>query len=128
MASRHMTLLKLSRTAGSVFFCLLALFVFCAFGLSEASAAESRKVALVIGNSTDTDPVAARNSIADGKLMAETLRKAGFTVIEGSDLDKAAVDKLLEQFSEAAHDADVALVYYAGHGLQVDGPNYLSVS
>ena len=46
-------------------------------------------------------------------------------MIEGSDLDKADMTKLLDQFTEAAYDADIALVFYAGHGLQVDGRNYL---
>ena len=65
------------------------------------------------------------NPAGDGKLVAETLRSAGFSVIEGSDLDKAGMTKLLDQFTEAAYDADIALVFYAGHGLQVDGRNYL---
>ena len=57
--------------------------------------------------------------------MAKTLRASGFTVIEGSDLDKAGMTALLDQFTEAAYDSEVALIYYAGHGLQVEGHNYL---
>jgi uncharacterized caspase-like protein len=87
--------------------------------------ADTKRVALVIGNSAYVHAVALPNPVGDAKLMAATLRDAGFTVIEGSDVDKAAMGKLVDQFTEAAYDADIALIYYAGHGLQVDGRNYL---
>ncbi len=79
----------------------------------------------MIGNGAYAHAVTLPNPPADGKLIADTLRSAGFSVIEGSDLDKAEMTKLLDQFTEAAYDADIALVFYAGHGLQVDGRNYL---
>ncbi|URK87097.1 caspase family protein [Rhizobium sp. RCAM05350] len=46
-------------------------------------------------------------------------------MVDGSDLDKAGMTALVDQFTEIAYDAEVAIVYYAGHGLQVDGRNYL---
>ena len=99
---------------------------FPALALGDASAyVEGKRVALVIGNGAYAHAITLPNPPADGKLVADTLRSAGFSVIEGSDLDKAGMTKLLDQFTEAAYDADIALVFYAGHGLQVDGRNYL---
>lgn len=90
-----------------------------------AATSSGKKVALVIGNSTYQYAVTLPNPKADAGLMAKTLRASGFTVIEGLDLDKARMSSALDEFTEAAYDAEVALIYYAGHGLQVDGHNYL---
>ena len=106
--------------------CAVAVFVFSVLTLSNAAAyVDGKRVALVIGNGAYQHAVMLPNPVGDGKLIAETLRSAGFSVIEGSDLDKSAMTKLLDQFTEAAYDADIAVVFYAGHGLQVDGRNYL---
>ena len=78
-----------------------------------------------MGNSEYQHAVELPNPKNDAKLMSETLRAAGFTVLDGENLDKAAMTALVDQFTEIAYDADVAVVYYAGHGLQVDGRNYL---
>lgn len=103
-----------------------AVLAFSALGLSSAFAlVPGKKVALVIGNSSYVHAVSLPNPVNDGKLMAKTLRDAGFTVLEGEDLNKVDMGRLLDEFTEAAYDADTALVYYAGHGLQVDGTNYL---
>ncbi len=97
--------------------------MFCVAG--AATAGVDKKVALVIGNSNYVHTVVLPNPARDGQLMAATLRNAGFQVIDGFDLDKAHMTSLIDQFTEAAYDADIALIYYAGHGLQVDGQNYL---
>jgi len=108
------------------FFACLAAFAVALLFFGQASAATgNNRVALVIGNSTYQYAVTLPNPKADAALMARTLRDSGFTVIEGSDVDKAKMSALIDQFTEAAYEADVALVYYAGHGLQVDGHNYL---
>jgi uncharacterized caspase-like protein len=97
-----------------------------AITLSDVFAVEAEKrVALVIGNGDYEHAITLPNRIRDGKLIGETLRKAGFEVIDGTNLGKIDMGRLLDQFTEAAYDADIALVYYAGHGLQVDGHNYL---
>ncbi len=104
----------------------LAVLVTAFVTISQVSAATNdTRVALVIGNSAYKHAVALPNPKNDAALMARTLRASGFKVIEGSDLDKAGMSLLLDQFTEAAYDSDVALIYYAGHGLQVDGHNYL---
>ena len=108
------------------YLCAFAVFVASLLALRDASAyVDGKKVALVIGNGAYAHAIQLPNPAGDGKLVAETLRSAGFSVIEGSDLDKAGMTRLLDQFTEAAYDADIALVFYAGHGLQVDGRNYL---
>jgi uncharacterized caspase-like protein len=90
-----------------------------------SAAADGKRIALVIGNSDYAHAVSLPNPKNDAKLMAETMRAAGFSVIEGENLDKAGMGALLDRFTEEAYDAQVALLYYAGHGLQVDGQNYL---
>lgn len=106
---------------------LIAIFALVAtVGMSFAATPDNhKKVALVIGNGAYKNAVELPNPKRDAILMATTLRTAGFTVIEGTDLDKAGMSALIDQFTEAAYDSDVALVYYSGHGMQVDGVNYL---
>jgi uncharacterized caspase-like protein len=106
---------------------LLAALITAFLATSQASAATANgmRVALVIGNSAYKHAVTLPNPKSDAALMAKTLRASGFTVIEGSDLDKAGMTALIDQFTEAAYDSELALIYYAGHGLQVDGHNYL---
>ena len=57
--------------------------------------------------------------------MAAALKKLGFQVIEGSDLDKATFDRKVREFSSELKGAQAAIFFYAGHGLQVAGHNYL---
>lgn len=92
---------------------------------ASASTPSGKRVALVMGNSAYQHAVELPNPKNDAKLMSQTLRAAGFTVLDGENLDKAAMTALVDQFTEIAYDAEVAIVYYAGHGLQVDGRNYL---
>ena len=90
-----------------------------------ALAAQGNRVALVIGNSKYVYAPALPNPASDARLMADVLRKVGFNVIEGVDLDYAGMRDRLNKFTEASYDADTALIYYAGHGMQVNGKNYL---
>ncbi|RWM25164.1 caspase family protein [Mesorhizobium sp.] len=92
---------------------------------APALAAGGNRVALVIGNSKYVYAPALPNPAGDARLMAEVLRKAGFNVIEGVDLDYAGMRDRLNKFTEASYEADTALIYYAGHGMQVNGKNYL---
>ena len=57
--------------------------------------------------------------------MSATLRSLGFEVVEGEDLSKAGMDEKVQDFADKVNDADVALFFYAGHGMQVAGRNYL---
>ncbi len=90
-----------------------------------ALASTGKQIALVIGNSNYNHITQLPNTINDAKLIAKTLRKAGFEVVEGLDLDKIKMTATIDQFTEKAYNADLAVVYFAGHGMQVDGKNYL---
>ena len=85
----------------------------------------SRRVALVIGNGAYTNVKALPNPPNDARAVGQSLRGIGFTVAEGIDLDRASMQKLTRDFLRDATGAQVALVYYAGHGVQIDGRNYL---
>ena len=89
-----------------------------------ATAAESR-VALVIGNSNYQYAGALPNPRNDATDIAAALRQLEFKVIEGTDLSRAGMEKSLRQFGDAAFQADVALLFYAGHGIEINGSNYL---
>lgn len=87
--------------------------------------ATGRKVALVIGNSAYVHSPPLVNPRNDAHDIAAELRALGFQVISGFDLDKRAFEELVVQFSSALAGAKLGVFFYAGHGLQVDGVNYL---
>ncbi|RTM06481.1 MAG: tetratricopeptide repeat protein [Bradyrhizobiaceae bacterium] len=92
---------------------------------SPAPAVRGRRMALVIGNGAYAHVKALPNPANDARAVAKSLRDIGFTVSEGVDLDRAAMQKMTRDFLREAARAQVAVVYYAGHGVQVDGRNYL---
>ncbi len=100
------------------------LFLLALIGLSAPALGEMR-VALVIGNSAYKNAPALANPKNDAEAMAASLKRLGFEVLAGTDLDKPAMDRLLQAYADKLEKADVALVFYAGHGLQVNGRNYL---
>jgi tetratricopeptide (TPR) repeat protein len=83
------------------------------------------RVALVIGNGAYAHVKALPNPPNDARSIARSLRDIGFVVSEGIDLDRAAMQKTTRDFLREAARAQVAVVYYAGHGVQIDGRNYL---
>jgi uncharacterized caspase-like protein len=96
--------------------------------LSAGPATAEKRIALVVGNSAYQNITRLDNPRNDAALMAETLSSLGFTLIGGSaqlDLDKSALDTDVQNFGRQIQGADVALFYYAGHGVQVSGSNYL---
>lgn len=98
-----------------------------AFG-QAAPAAAANRVALVIGNSTYRSIGDLRNPINDARLMATTLTDLGFEVIERLDADQRRMKVAIKEFGKELRRAGrgaVGLFYYAGHGVQVDGVNYL---
>lgn len=91
--------------------------------------ADGQRIALVVGNSRYRNVSPLANLAHDATLMAEVLRRSGFELIGGQaqlDLDKADFDRLIQQFGAHLGSNGVALFYYAGHGLQVDGENWLA--
>ena len=93
--------------------------------VSEPAFAEKR-VALVLGNSAYQNVAPLANPVNDSSRIAATLKDAGFDVVDSRrDLSAVETRRALRDFSDRARDADIAVVYYAGHGIEVDGGNYL---
>jgi len=88
-------------------------------------AAMGRRVALVIGNGAYTHVKALPNPSNDARSVAKSLRGIGFVVTEGIDLDRSGMQNMIREFLRDATRSQVAIVYYAGHGVQIDGRNYL---
>jgi uncharacterized caspase-like protein len=93
--------------------------------LLSADAQPERRVALVIGNGTYAEAGTLTNPVNDALDIAGKLRSIGFDVIEGNDLGKRELERKIGEFSDALQGAGVGLFYYAGHGLQVEGRNYI---
>ena len=84
-----------------------------------------RRVALVIGNGSYRHATVLPNPGNDAADIAQALRELDFEVIEGHDLDWAGIHAKVREFARKLDDATMALFFYAGHGVQVDGRNYL---
>jgi uncharacterized caspase-like protein len=108
-------LLKLHR-----FFLAAALLMLCQPAFAE------KRVALVLGNSAYQNVAPLPNPVNDGAVIAATFKEAGFDVVDSRhDLPAAETRRALRDFADRARGADIAVVYYAGHGMEVDGTNYL---
>ncbi|MCC2110918.1 MAG: caspase family protein, partial [Hyphomicrobiales bacterium] len=86
------------------------------------------RLALVVGNSNYTNTSVLPNPVNDANLIAAALRNAGFEVEVALDVTQRDLKRAVRDFSqrlEAAGPDGVGLFYYAGHGLQVDGTNYI---
>ena len=92
---------------------------------SDKVVSSQRRVALVVGNSHYSDQAALRNPSNDAAGLAGALKRLGFDVVEGFDLTKVRMSETLREFARRVRDADVGLVYYAGHAIQYQGENYL---
>lgn len=106
----------------------IALTVMAAAGLflaGQAAAFAEKRVALVIGNSKYVHASELKNPANDARAMADALTSLSFNVIKGVDLDENGMRSAINEFARSIADAQVALLFYAGHGLQVDGQNYL---
>ncbi|MDE2376461.1 caspase domain-containing protein [Bradyrhizobium sp.] len=85
-----------------------------------------KRVALVLANSAYQNAPSLPNPVNDGAVIARTLKDAGFDVVDSRhDLPALETRRVLRDFADAARGADIAVVYYAGHGIEVDGANYL---
>lgn len=107
--------------------CLLGVLVLAAVLLAPAmaSAQAERRVALVIGNGAYRHASPLRNAGNDAQRMAEVLQHAGFEVILGVDLDRQAMDARIREFGDRLDGGRLGVFFFAGHGLQVGGENYL---
>jgi Tfp pilus assembly protein PilF len=92
------------------------------------TAAAERRVAMIIGNAAYQHQGRLSNPLKDATDIADILVRNGFALVGGRalvDLTKGQMDRAVREFGIAARDADVAFVYYSGHGLQIGGTNYL---
>ena len=101
------------------------LFIAFLFLISTVTAQAEKRVALVIGNSAYQHVAELKNPYNDANAMTEKLEALGFEVVSGVDLDLRAMRRTFRQFVGKLDQADLALFFYAGHGLQVHGENYL---
>ncbi len=94
--------------------------------LASAETPAKPRVALVVGNAKyDAAVGPLRNSVNDAKAVSKTLRGLGFTVIEEHNVSRDELLKAVANFRGQIKDSEVALFYYAGHGISVAGSNYL---
>jgi uncharacterized caspase-like protein len=93
---------------------------------SSISAYAEKRVALVIGNSSYKNVARLKNPANDATAVVGMFKKAGFDYVD-TRLDLSAIEmrKTLREFGAKTRDADVAVIYYAGHGIELDGSNYL---
>ncbi|MDA9477449.1 caspase (peptidase) [Bradyrhizobium sp. CCBAU 65884] len=91
-----------------------------------ASAQAEKRVALVIGNSAYKNTLRLTNPVNDAALIGDMFRKAGFDAVDvKTDLNASEMRRTLRDFAGRVRDADMAVIYYAGHGIELDGSNYL---
>ncbi|MGE5266855.1 MAG: caspase family protein, partial [Deltaproteobacteria bacterium] len=95
------------------------------FSPLTAAPSQGKRVALVIGNSAYENTPALANPRNDADDMAAVLQTLGFDVIKGVDLKKTEMERSIRDFASALVGAEMGLFFYAGHGLQVSGINYL---
>ena len=105
---------------------LSCIVVFCLILFGLLGPAEARRVALVIGNSAYEHAVPLENPKNDADALAAVLERLDFEVVKGIDLKRSEFEKTVRNFSRTVRGAEVALLFYAGHGLQVNGLNYLA--
>jgi uncharacterized caspase-like protein len=96
-----------------------------AFLFSGSAAFADKKVAFVVGNSAYKSVAPLPNPASDAKAMAQVLRNVGFDVVEGTNLGREKMSEKLIDFGRRAQGADLAVFFYAGHGISMDGVNYL---
>src|SRR5450432_2887452 len=103
----------------------IVLAIWCTCLISQPAFADKR-VALVMGNSAYQNVTRLANPGNDSRAISATFKAAGFDVVElKRDLTVSEMRRALRDFSNYVRDADVAIVYYAGHGIEIDGTNYL---
>ena len=104
-------------------FLFLIGFLFC---LSADPALADKRVALVIGMSKYQQVPRLANPARDADVVAALFKQGGFDIVNNQrDLGIVDLRRVIREFSETSRDADIAVVYYAGHGIEVDGTNYL---
>jgi len=106
--------------------CLAVVFSLIVMAFSTVAPAKAdKRVAFVVGNGAYKNVAQLPNPPIDAKAMAAVLRNVGFDVVEGSNLTRDTMTQKLLDFGKRAQGADVAVFFYAGHGIAISGTNYL---
>ena len=101
-------------------------FALCTLAGVIVPAAAEKRVALIIGNSTYKNVTPLPNPSSDAAAFAALLKTSGFDLVDSrQNLTVMDMRRAVRDFTDNARDADIAVVFYAGHGLEVDGTNYL---
>ena len=111
-------------TSLRVIFAVLTLGIFIAIS-GPAHTANGERHALLIGNSNYANVPSLANPVNDATDLGASLERLGFEITVASDLTGIALNRALADFSRKTRDADVAILFFAGHGLEIDGVNYL---
>ena len=104
------------------FAALAALWAACSCALAEPG---GRRVALIVGNAAYQSLPRLVNAVNDAGAVRDTLRGAGFETFYGSDLKRIDAEALIQRFFRASEGADLVVIYYSGHGVQVAGDNFI---
>src|SRR6202166_379 len=109
---------------------LIRLFLagFCVATLGSIAVRDARaetRVALVVGNANYEHADVLANTVNDAMAVSSVLKKAGFDVDERDNLTVVEFKRAVRDFARTAANADIAVVYYSGHGVEFDGTNYL---
>ncbi|MBN9549705.1 MAG: caspase family protein [Alphaproteobacteria bacterium] len=105
--------------------CCMFLAALLLVGLTTLEAHADRRVAFVIGNSEYREIPALKNPDKDAEDVSKTFRLAGFEVFAAKDLTRLQFEEQFRHYLAAADGADLAVVYYSGHGFQIGGENFL---
>jgi uncharacterized protein len=107
-------------------FALAFFTIACAATMAPGSAFADKRVALLIGNGAYVKVPQLTNPANDVAVMKKTLSDAGFDIVDANvNLDRAGMIKALQTFEDAVQDADIGVIFYSGHGMEVNGQNYL---
>src|ERR1700748_748505 len=104
---------------------LIAAVSLATFLITSNAAQADKRVAFVVGNGAYKNVAPLPNPSVDAKSMAKLLRNVGFDVVEGTNLTRDKMTEKLLDFGKRSQGADVAVVFYGGHGIAVGGTNYL---
>src|SRR5450759_5402055 len=106
--------------------CVMILCAVLATALLAQPVSAQKRVALVVGNSAYQNVPTLRNPARDAEAIGLLFQAAGFDAVQvHRDLGVAEMRRIVRDFSEQTRDADIAVIYYAGHGIEVGGNNYL---
>ena len=115
---------RFSRLRGVIQLVMAAIAAACLFAAGPVMA-DGKRVALIIGNANYASNPSLANPSNDARLIADKVRSIGFEVTTANDVSLATLRQTLIAFGSKADNAEVALIYYAGHGVMVNGENWI---